>query len=90
MTLGEWDDQIQSWVIKRTEHWIVSVTPMIFNDRVLLTSPDEYPLGWTAGWCYDKNGSAFLAAYAWDPETESEPQGYKKLAADARTLADSD
>jgi hypothetical protein len=84
----EWDDQIQSWVVKRTEHWIVSVSPMLFNDRLYLTSHAGYPLFWAAGWCYDRDGSAFLAAYAFDPETEREPVGYKKVAADNRALTD--
>jgi hypothetical protein len=84
----EWDDQLRSWIVKRTEHWIVSVTPMMFNDRVCLTSHREYPRTYTAGWCYDKNGSAFLAAYAFDPETEHAPVGFKKVAADARTLTE--
>lgn len=79
-----WDDKIQSLVVSETESWIVSVTPMIFNDRVLLTSKDEYPHTWTAGWCYDKGGAALLAAQAWDPETENEPVGFKKLAGDTR------
>ncbi len=81
-----WDEKTQSVVVKVTEHWIVSVAPMIFNDRVLLTSREEYPWTWTAGWCYDKGGAAGLAAAVWDPETEREPIGYKKVAADARGI----
>lgn len=80
----EWDDQMRSAIIKRTEHWIVSVTPMMFNDRVLLTSHEEYPWLWTAGFCYDKGGAAYVAAAIWDPETELRPVGYKKVAADGR------
>ena len=82
------DKKLGSVIIKRTENWIVSVTPMIYNDRVLLTLASEYDNspypGWEAGWCYDKGGAAVLAAVAWDPETEREPLGYKKLAADRR------
>lgn len=84
----EWDNKLGAWVVKRTEHWIVSVTPMLFNDRVCLTSHLEYPRTWTAGWCYDQNGSAFLAALAFDPESERQPVGFKKLAADHRPLTD--
>lgn len=87
-TQFEWDDRLCSWIIKRTEHWIVSVTPMGFNDRVCLTSHREYPWTYTSGWCYEKNGSAFLAAYAFDPETEQAPVGFKKVAVDLRTLTD--
>jgi len=78
------DPEIQSYVVKRCEEWIVSVTPMIYNDRVILSMKADYPWGWTAGWCYDKGGAAFLAALAWDPDTEDAPVGFKKLAGDAR------
>lgn len=82
---GKWDEQIQSMVIKETDDWVVSVTPMIFNDRVLFTDKHrDYPLSWTAGWCYDKGGAAHLAAMVWDPETEHSPVGYKKVAGDSR------
>lgn len=82
--LGEWDDQLKSYVVRRTGEWIVSVTPMIFNDRILLTHVSDYPYKWTAGWCYDKGGAAFFAAHVYDPDTMQEPVGYKKLAADER------
>lgn len=79
-----WDDQMQSLVVKETEHWIVSVTPMIYNDRVLLTSRDEYPYCYTAGFCYDKGPVALMAAMVWDPETQHQPVGFKKIACDSR------
>ena len=82
-----WDDHLQSMVIKETENWIVSVTPMLFNDRVLLTQQSEYSSkypGYTSGWCYDKGGAAVLAARVFDPDTEHEPVGYKKAAFDGR------
>lgn len=78
------DEQIQSLVIKETDEWIVSVTPMIFNDRVILTHRDQYPMTYTAGWCYDKGAAAILAAMAWNPDEEFEPVGYKKIACDSR------
>lgn len=78
------DEKIQSLVVKETEKWIVSVTPMIFNDRVILTGRDQYPHTYTAGYCYDQGGAAILAAMAWDPETEHDPVGFKKKACDSR------
>jgi hypothetical protein len=78
------DETTQTVIVKETAEWIVSVAPMIFNDRVLLTHQSEYPDFWTAGWCYDKGGAAFLAAIAWDPDAEPAPVGFKKLAADRR------
>lgn len=86
--LGEprWDDAMQSLIVKESDEWIVSVTPMIFNDRVLFSLRSDYPLGWTAGWCYDKGGAAVLAAAAWDPDTQHEPVGHKKVAA-SRVMA---
>lgn len=71
-------------VVKITESWIVAVVPMIYNDRVVLMRHHEWRTGWSAGWCYDKGGAAGLAAAVWDPETQWEPVGYKKLAGDAR------
>jgi hypothetical protein len=79
-----WNDEVQTLVVKVTENWIVSVTPMIFNDRVCLASHRDWPWGYTAGWCYDKGAAAGLAAQAWDPEKEWEPVGWKKLACDGR------
>lgn len=81
---GVWDERIGAWVVKRTENWIVAVAPMIFNDRILLTHVDEYPRTWTAAWCYDKGGAAFIAAHVFDPDTSNEPAGFKKLAGDTR------
>ncbi len=81
---SQWDENIQSLVIKETDEWIVSVTPMIYNDRVLFSYRSDYPWGCSAGWCYDKGGAAILAAVAWDPAAEREPAAYKKCAFDAR------
>lgn len=78
------DDQMQSLVIKETDQWIISVTPMLFGDRILMTHRDDYPYGYTAGWCYDKGGAAVLAALVWDPDTDHSPVGYKKVACDRR------
>lgn len=80
-----WDDAIKSTVVQENEEWIVSVTPMIFNDRIYLTHRSEYPRSATAGFCYDKGGAAMLAAMAWDFENEREPAGHKKVAFDARS-----
>lgn len=79
-----WDDRMQSLIVKESDEWIVSVTPMIFNDRVLFSMKADYPWGWTAGWCYDKGGGAVLAAVAWDPDTQHSPVGFKKIAGDGR------
>lgn len=83
-TFPYWDPKMCSMVVKKTEDWIVSVTPMLFNDRICLTSHSDYPYGYTAGWCYDKGPGVVLAAAIWDPETDREPAGYKKLACDSR------
>lgn len=72
--------------IKTTEHWVVAVMPMLYNDRIVLTTHEawEQETYFIAGWCYDKGGAAALAAHAWDPETEQKPVGFKKEAFDAR------
>ncbi len=78
------DEKIQGMVVHKTRNWIVSVHPMIFNDRIILTSHDEYPHSYTAGFCYDKGGAAMLAALIWNPERDFEPLSYKKVACDSR------
>lgn len=74
------DEKMGSYVVKRTGCWIVSVTPKIFNDRVMLTHVDEYPGTCSGGWCYDKGQAAFIAADLWDPIQDPRPLGYKKEA----------
>ena len=79
------DPRIESMVVRVTENFVVSVSPQLFNDRILLTSRlHGYPRTWLAGWCYDKGPAAMLAARVFDPETQHEPVGYKKVAADNR------
>lgn len=80
-----WSSEAETMVVKVTDSWIVSVTPMIFNDRILLARREDWPgRGYTAGFCYDKGPAAALAAAVWDPETERYPVGYKKIACDGR------
>lgn len=82
-TVG-FDGDVGGVIVNVTEHWVVAVVPMIFNDRITLSTREEWRIGWTAGYCYDKGGAAALAALAWDPETEEHPVGWKKIAGDAR------
>lgn len=79
-----YDDQIKSVVLREAPGYLVSVVPQIFNDRVCLTTHDDYPHGWTAAWCYPKGGAAVVAALIWDPEQDPSPVGYLKVAGDAR------
>lgn len=65
VTLGAWGG------------WLVQVMPMLFNDRLVLT-PICRPNVYDYGWCFDKGGAAYLAAYVWDPDTQGEPDGFKK------------
>lgn len=90
-TYPYWDNNIESLVYAHHgphSEWIVSVTPMAYNDRILLTHRDRYPRLWVAGFCYDKGPAAGLAAATWDPTTQPRPAGYKKIAADERHPAD--
>lgn len=82
MTMPEpgWDPAIGSYIIKTEGPWIVSVTPMIFNDRIMLTHIDEYPHTASAGYCYEKGSAAGLAAHAWSVLHQPCPVGYKKIA----------
>lgn len=78
------DQETLTLVVNHHGDWMVSVAPMIFNDRVMLTHRDAYPTFVTAGFCYDKGGAAPLAAAAWNPLQDFRPVGYKKIAHDAR------
>lgn len=77
------------YTIKETETHLVEVVPMIFNDRVVLTSKNFLD-GYDHGWCFDKGGAAFAAAVVWDPNTEAEPIGFKKRATPTVRTLDSD
>lgn len=74
------DGNTASTVVGHYGDWMVSVAPMLFNDRVLLTHRNGYPIFVSAGYCYDKGGSAALAALAWNPLQDDRPVGYKKVA----------
>lgn len=60
------------YTVKETATHLVEVTPMIYNDRVVLT-PKSCLLGYDAGWCYPKGGVAAWAALLFDPDTMDEP-----------------
>lgn len=80
---ARWDQQLRAFVVTETEEWVVSVTPMIFNNRICLTHRSQYPFAYQAGWCYPKGPAAFLAALAWNPDTfeaGGEPAGFIKRA----------
>lgn len=79
------DERIESVVYGHYGSWLVSVSSMLVNDRVLLTRRDQYPTQWVAGFCYDKGPAAGLAAMVWDPEVDPYPIGFKRIAADSRT-----
>lgn len=76
------------YTVKATENWLVEIMPMMYNYRVVLTPIGQLD-GWEHGWCYfGKNFvtmlRAFLAARAFDPETQSAPEGYDKALTSRR------
>lgn len=75
------DEQVGGSNVKIVGPWLVSVVPMIYNDRVVLTHLCQYPMGLSVGgWCYDKGIAAPIAAGLWDPTKDPRPEGYKKEA----------
>lgn len=64
-TIGEWGG-----------YWI-QVAPQLFNNRIVMT-PFSSPSTYDYGWCYPKGPHAILAVVAWDPQTQGEPDGFKK------------
>lgn len=67
MTIGRWGG------------YLLQIAPMAFNERIIMT-PEDIPLVYDHGWCYDRGGLAFIALIGWDPAAEGEPAGYKKRA----------
>ena len=80
------DERIESVVYAHHGPWLVSVSPQLFNDRVLLTHRGGYPSRWVAGFCYDKGPAAGRAAAGWDPTTDRYPVGFTRIAADERDV----
>lgn len=79
-----WDPYIQATVVRIDGPWIISVSRMIYNDRVVLTHESEYPYTARAGYCYDQGGVALHAATLWNPLKELRPKGYKKIAYESK------
>lgn len=63
--------------------WIV--LPMLFNVR-LIAAPEgpEGDLGYDYGWCYPLDADIRAAVAGFDPETQDEPKGWHKRAAEPR------
>lgn len=59
--------------------YFYDVIKMLFNQRLVMT-PKEYMLGWDYGWCYDDALTVLACLHVWDPQTQSEPLGWKKRA----------
>lgn len=78
-----WDDKIESLVVAQTGEYLVSISRMIYTERIVITGLDEYPSCYTAGWDFEP-GAAVAAAQAWNPDNEWEPKGYIRVACDAR------
>jgi hypothetical protein len=78
--VGTIDKEIGGYVVRIDGPWIVAVVPMLFNDRIVLTHIEQYPLFVTAGYCYDKGVGAGVAAQVWNPLTDPRPVGWKKVA----------
>lgn len=70
--------------VKETDTHFIDVIPMIYNWRIV-TTPKTNEKGYDRGWCYSGRNAqpALLAAMAWDPDAEEEPQGWVKQAAPA-------
>lgn len=75
------DDEYCTVTIGRWGGYLVQIVPMIFNDRLVMT-PECFPLIYDFGWCFPKGPAAYLAAAAWNPETEAHPPGHIKAVVD--------
>lgn len=67
VTIGEWGG------------YLIQVMAMGFNNRIVLV-PQAFRGVIDYGWCYDRGQTAMMAALIWNPDTEGEPAGYKKIS----------
>lgn len=67
VTIGEWGG------------YLIQILSMGFNERIVMT-PAAFRGVIDYGWCYDRGPTALMAALVWNPETEAEPAGFKKVA----------
>lgn len=63
----------------------LDISPMIYNDRIVVTKKEDYPKTVIAGFCFDKGGAAIVAATWWLDHWDEldEPLGHKKVAFNA-------
>lgn len=71
-----WDDKRATYVIACTRTHLIEVSPMMFNDRLVLT-PLSNPMVYDAFWCFPP-GTAFDAAWTWLASDDDEPSGWIK------------
>ncbi len=87
--LPYWSEPHRLWVMRESPEWIVSVVPMLVNDRITLVRPEHFETGFTAGFCYDKSPGcykAMVAAMTWQIGVRRYPEGLKKIAIDSRPI----
>jgi hypothetical protein len=82
--------QPSTYTVKETEHWLVEVVEMIYNFRIVLTEKAGNTDTWEYGWCFRGKDIGDLltvasAAREFDPETQTEPEGYFKAVGGKRT-----
>lgn len=70
-------------------HW-VDVIPTTFGRGRIVITPKLSPLTYDDGWCYDSFLFALLGAAAWDPDEETEPQGWVKHVSTGRRRPNGD
>lgn len=81
-TLPFWNEDRGTWTVKRSGDYLVEISVMLFNYRIVLTPVSCLDV-WDHGWCYFGRDQAtltraLLAATAFDPQTQSAPVGYDK------------
>lgn len=85
-----WDEQWQGMEVARHGGWRYLWLWYGFNIRLLAVHDGPATAenwGVPYAWCYERGegpGAVCEALRAWDPDTQDEPPGYKKRAADAR------
>lgn len=80
-----WLPRGHEWWVKDIAGWRVTVSPMLYNYRIHLTSEEDRALRLvTAGFCYNPKDLAMIYATVWDPVTELRPQGFIKEAFNGR------
>jgi hypothetical protein len=74
-----------SFIIRRTDDYVIEVNPMLFNWRLCVALAEEFGRTYVHGYCYFGTDHtalirAIVAAMGWDDPLNTDPVGFDKKA----------